>query len=184
MEQLTENSAASCGSAGLPGSDAGFDSSEATNDHRNMVRKYLKVVFDELQSRGFHHDLTKLGPYEKPVFDEFTPKLKNCTYGSDEYKGFLKSMKVALDHHYLHNRHHPEYFLLGPEYNAPVVNSPLERMNLVDLVEMLCDWMAATKRHADGNIMKSIDMNQKRFGYGDELLHILRNTAELLSGKD
>jgi len=54
----------------------------------------------------------------------------------------------------------------------------LEGMTLVDLVEMFCDWCAATERHADGDIMKSIEHNAGRFGYGDVLKAIFRNTAE------
>jgi hypothetical protein len=54
----------------------------------------------------------------------------------------------------------------------------------VDLVEMLMDWWAATKRHADGDIMESIEINQKRFGYSDELKSIFINTVKELENKD
>jgi hypothetical protein len=53
-------------------------------------------------------------------------------------------------------------------------------MSLIDLLEMICDWKAATLRHNDGNIQRSITINKERFKYGDELEAILRNTAELL----
>jgi hypothetical protein len=56
-------------------------------------------------------------------------------------------------------------------------------MNLVDLLEMVCDWKAATLRHANGDIEKSLEINQKRFGYSDELKAILRNTVKLLEAK-
>jgi hypothetical protein len=49
-------------------------------------------------------------------------------------------------------------------------------MNLIDLIEMLCDWKAATLRHNTGDIYKSLDINQKRFGYSDELKHLFKNT--------
>jgi hypothetical protein len=45
---------------------------------------------------------------------------------------------------------------------------------------MFCDWKAATLRHKDGDIIKSIEQNQKRFGYSDELKAIFLNTAGLL----
>lgn len=131
------------------------------------------MIKDELQSRWTHHDLTKVGPIEKPVFDEYTPKLKDSTYGSEEYKGFLAAMKPALDHHYAKNRHHPEHFENG-----------IQGMNLVDLIEMFCDWKAATMRHGDGDLMKSIDINQTRFGYDDDLLLIFRNSVALFNGTD
>jgi len=50
-------------------------------------------------------------------------------------------------------------------------------MDLLDLVEMLCDWKAATERHKDGDLLRSIEQNQKRFLYSDELKQILINTA-------
>ena len=52
-------------------------------------------------------------------------------------------------------------------------------MNLVDLIEMICDWTAATLRHDTGDIVKSIEINQKRFNYSDELKEIFLNTVEL-----
>jgi hypothetical protein len=64
------------------------------------------------------------------------------------------------------------------------MQSPLEQMTLVDLMEMLCDWKAATLRHADGDIMKSVNQNQERFGYSDELRMILANTARWLDEQD
>jgi len=51
-------------------------------------------------------------------------------------------------------------------------------MSLIDIVEMICDWIAAVERHDDGNIFKSIEINQKRFGYSDDLKNILINTAK------
>jgi hypothetical protein len=100
------------------------------------------------------------------VFDEYTPKLKRSTYGSDEYKGFLEAMGPALDHHYDVNRHHPEHFEQG-----------IGGMNLIDLIEMMADWKAATERHEDGDLERSLRINQERFGISDQLVAILRNTA-------
>ncbi len=78
-------------------------------------------------------------------------------------------MKVGLDHHYAANSHHPEHFKNG-----------VDDMNLMDLVEMFCDWIAATRRHADGNIFNSIRHNKDRFKLSDQLVSILGNTAHSL----
>ena len=56
----------------------------------------------------------------------------------------------------------------------------LHDMTLIDIIEMLCDWKAATLRHKDGAIRRSIEQNQKRFGYGDELKQIFINTIDVL----
>ena len=50
----------------------------------------------------------------------------------------------------------------------------------LDVVEMLCDWMVAVKRHEDGDIYKSIEINKERFGLSDQLVQILKNTVEKL----
>jgi hypothetical protein len=146
-----------------------YDSSKDTLEHIRTVSKYLNKIIIELLYRAQNHDSTKLTSQEKEIFDIYTPKLKNSTYGSEEYKTFLKEMKVALDHHYDLNRHHPEYYQEG-----------IDEMDLIDLVEMLCDWKSATERHADGDIEKSILINKERFDISDQLIKILQNTVRRL----
>jgi hypothetical protein len=126
-------------------------------------------VIKDLQQRQMEHDQSKLVSPEVEIFDEYTPKLKNSTYGSEEYKSFLAGMKPALEHHYAKNNHHPEHYADG-----------IKGMSLLDLIEMICDWKAATLRHNDGDIRKSIEINQKRFGYSDELKQIFLNTLGIV----
>lgn len=54
----------------------------------------------------------------------------------------------------------------------------VDGMTLLDLVEMFCDWKAATERHADGSIEKSIKHNKGRFNLTDQLASILNNTRK------
>jgi len=144
-----------------------YDSREDTEKHINEVRRLIETVTFHLDKRGELHDVSKLVEPEKSVFDEVTPKLKALTYDSDEYKASLKGMGTALKHHYEMNRHHPEYFENG-----------ISDMNMVDLLEMLCDWLAATKRHADGDIFKSLEINKKRFNMSEEMYNLLKRTLE------
>jgi len=148
-----------------------------TRKHIMRVAKYLQIFSTELLHRAHEHDASKLKEPEASVFEKFTPLLKGCTYGSPEYQQFLTDMKPALVHHYDHNRHHPEFF------NVPTENQ-ISCMDLFDIVEMMCDWLAATKRHNDGNITKSITINKKRFNISDQLEMILRNTAIELEEKE
>jgi hypothetical protein len=137
----------------------------------------------DLARRAEEHDLSKLESPEREVFDEFTPKLKGSTYGSDEYRSFLAEMKRGLDHHYKANSHHPEHYAQEfGEINPQLVASgeAIRDMTLLDLVEMLCDWKAASERHADGDIRRSVEINQARFGYSDELKRILLNTLPVI----
>jgi len=145
------------------------DYTKETNKHIDTVQHFMSVIINQLLERAHLHDRSKLENPEAKIFMEYTPKLKNSTYGSDEYNNFLKGMQVALDHHYENNRHHPDHFKNG-----------IQDMNLVDLIEMICDWKAATLRHNNGNIFKSIEISQERFKFSDEIKQILLNTAELL----
>lgn len=144
-----------------------YDSKTDTLQHIKRVNELLMHAASELLIRAGKHDSTKLKDPEKELFDKYTPKLKDCTYGSDEYKGFLMELKVALDHHYANNSHHPEHY-----YNG--VNG----FDLFDLMEMFFDWKAATERHNDGDIRKSIVINKDRFKISEQICDIFRNTAD------
>jgi hypothetical protein len=137
--------------------------------HIETVRNYINEVIKGLISRQELHDQSKLHEPELSIFHEYTPKLREISYGSEEYKKCMCEMKTAIDHHQKCNRHHPEYFSNG-----------ILGMTLIDIVEMLCDWKAATLRHQDGNIYKSLEINAKRFGYSEELHCILKNTIDWL----
>lgn len=137
--------------------------------HIERVRNLLNWAAKELLERGERHDQSKLERPEVEAFTVYTAKLATCTYGSEEYEGYRKAMGPALQHHYANNRHHPEHFKNG-----------VDDMNLLDVLEMLLDWKAASERHNDGNIRKSIERNADRFGLSPQLVRILENTADLL----
>jgi len=135
--------------------------------HIERVRNLLNFAVKDLLERGELHDQSKLEQPEVGFFTEFTPKLAASTYGSPEYNKFREEMKPALDHHYARNRHHPEFHKNG-----------IADMNLLDLIEMFCDWKASSERHNNGNILKSIEINGDRFGMSLQLVKIFENTAK------
>lgn len=140
-----------------------------TQQHINKVRKYIRFFTDKLTTRGELHDASKMEPGEIELFAEHTEKLSDIEYGSDEYKAELEALAPALEHHYSHNRHHPEYH-----------NAGINGMNLLDIMEMLCDWKASSERQRNGNLLKSIEINAERFNIDKQLMQILINTAQLL----
>ncbi len=144
-----------------------FETMVQTYEHKRQVSWNITNIIHDLLLKSLLHDDSKLESPEVEIFAEYTPKLASTTYGSDEYKGYLKEMQVALNHHYASNQHHPEFYSEG-----------INGMTLVDLIEMICDWVAATMRHDDGDIYKSLEINQKRFGYSDELKQIFKNTVD------
>lgn len=144
-----------------------------TLKHIERVRNLLNKCAVNLIQRGERHDQTKLESPEVELFTEYTPKLALCTYGSEEYNGFLDKIKPALDHHYANNSHHPEHYKNG-----------IDDMDLLDIIEMICDWKASSERQNNGNIRKSIETNAKRFNMSPQLVKIFENTASLLFGKN
>ena len=146
-----------------------YDSREETNAHIDRVDALLIEVGNVLSRRAEQHDSTKLRTPEKEIFDAVTGKLKGMTYGSDEYKASLAEMGPALDHHYAANRHHPEHHENG-----------VCDMTLIDLIEMLADWKAAGERHADGSLVRSLEINEARFKIPECLIGIMKKTAEEL----
>jgi Family of unknown function (DUF5662) len=142
-----------------------YDSMLDTLKHSRRVDELLMELVVEIQKRMTVHDQSKMEPPEKAMFDEFSSKLKNSTYNSEEYKQFLRDMP-ALKHHYENNRHHPEHFEDG-----------INGMNLIDILEMLADWKAAGERHADGDMAESLVQQRTRFGISEQLLRIFENTV-------
>lgn len=153
----------------LPLVEVVYNSEADTLKHIKRVNQLLLQFSQNLLTRATIHDDSKLEPTEKMLFDEMTPKLASSVYGSEQYKGMLDQLKVALDHHYKNNSHHPEHYPNG-----------IDDMDLMDIVEMFVDWKAATERHNNGDIYKSFDVNKGRFKMSEQLYNIFKNTAKNL----
>ncbi len=124
--------------------------------HKFWVAYYLLKYRRSMIWRALCHDISKYRWSESKGFAKVVLELRKISYGSDKYKENLETIKDSVKLHYIRNRHHPEYH----------TNGYLD-MTGVDKVEMVADWCAAVRRHADGDIWKSIEHNQKRFGYSD-----------------
>lgn len=142
-----------------------MDSRLETYKHILQVQKFINQIIKELLYRCEKHDQSKLFSPEKEAYDEIIDKLADLTYGSDEYMSIFKDFNDATNNHYKCNRHHPQHYSNG-----------IQGMNLIDIIEMLCDWKAASLRH--NNI--SLEINQERFGFSDELKQIFINTLQFM----
>jgi hypothetical protein len=116
-----------------------------------------------LMRRIPEHDASKFVDPEKSIYDAYPGR---APYGTKEYGARLLKMRAALEHHYEHNRHHPEHFAEG-----------IDGMSLIDVFEMLLDWYAVALRFG-GNIRESIEINTERFSLGPQLKAILLNTVQ------
>lgn len=140
----------------------------------SVLADYAADFCDDTMKRAERHDESKLHAPEKERFDYVGTHqhLGKCKYGSDEYKKSLEYLGPALQHHYEVNDHHPEHFENG-----------VDGMNLMQLVELFCDWDAACHRNKDGNIYQSLEKNKERFTLAEDLYSILKTTADIFEGK-
>jgi hypothetical protein len=140
-------------------------------DHKRRVGLYLQKVANALFQRAVVHDNSKFSPEEYEPYEEAFPELQKYAYGTEEFKAALRKIKPAINHHYENNSHHPEYFEAG-----------ISQMNLLDVVEMVCDWIAASER-SQTDLLKGLEMNKERFKINDQLHCIIKNTVIELTGK-
>ena len=141
--------------------------------HIERLRNLLNRMAIQLLQRGELHDQSKLKAPEIAAYTANFHLLKDFTFGSPEYEAnkAKTGMNEALAHHYAQNRHHPEHFKHG-----------LSDMDMIDVLEMLCDWKASSELQLNGNLRKSIEVNGRRFGMSSDLIRLFENTVPLLEG--
>jgi hypothetical protein len=123
-----------------------------TTVHKFWVMYYLCRFVLLLIWRGIKHDLTKYSKHEAPYFANQVENLKNLEYGTEEYRQSLEKIRPALNHHYRHNSHHPQYHKNG-----------FADMSVLDRIEMMADWLASRKRNKPTSLNKSFALNIDRF---------------------
>jgi hypothetical protein len=142
------------------------DSTKDTNDHIAKVEGYLSLIADLLRIRATVHDASKLQEPELSGYAGLSEALKGLTYGTPEHRAAFAPFKDIIKHHYAHNSHHPEHYPGG-----------INDMSLLDVVEMLCDWKAASERNG-GDFGASIKISCQRFGIDPQIGLIFANTAK------
>lgn len=144
------------------------EGTKSTLDHIKQVQFNMNEFAFQLIRRGVIHDASKLEEPEASAFSRLSGNLTTSEYNSKEYHDGIRQLDLngALSHHYENNPHHPEHHQDG-----------IWDMSLFDIVEMYCDWQAAVLRHENGDLLKSIDLNQERFNMSPQLASIFRRTA-------
>lgn len=142
--------------------------------HKALVFSYMFRVSMQILWRAIVHDNSKFSGVELSTFQRVFPKLRSTTYGTPEYFELLKELGSALDHHYKVNSHHPEHYVWAG------VKGDYEQLTIIDRLEMLCDWAAATKKHDDGDLHDSITKNGGRFKYDfEEKQRLIKSAQEM-----
>lgn len=135
--------------------------------HKFVVLQFLNAMVQDLIKRGETHDNTKFTEDEFPDVVAAIDELKQFPYGSPEYEEVRKKWWHGFEKHYKKNRHHPEFFENG-----------ILDMDLVDIIELLVDWKAASMRTGNGgDFEKSIQIGAARYNIHPDLVKIFMNTA-------
>lgn len=130
--------------------------------HSDLVSRYLRQLAAELELRAATHDMSKFSHDEFDGFVRINRIARECEYGSPEYKqSIAKENAVAL--HYSRNRHHPEYHEGGTE-----------DMSLIDIIEMVADWKAASITYRQTALEKSLELQEERFGLEPRHLYLIQ----------
>lgn len=137
-----------------------------TLQHINRVRKRISCFVNILEQRAKEHDKSKLEEPELIGWVAMDQEQK-YEYGSPAYYDKMERYKEVFEHHYAVNRHHPEFF-----------HNPEQEMNLVDLIEMLCDWFSYKEEFTYEEGYRCINEQCKRFHFSHTLKKILLNTFQ------
>lgn len=137
--------------------------------HIGEVQENLEIFASFLRQRGLAHDRSKLEELEFDAFVGTREQFKKANYGSDEYAECMRLTKPAVDHHYTNNPHHTGFH-----------NDGVNDMNLVDIIEMLCDWAAAARRSPDKELVDTMEYAFDKYGIDKQLEGIIRTTLSQL----
>ena len=138
--------------------------SSYTLEHISRVKSKMEFFASVLAARGANHDNSKLTEPEHSGWLAMDREPR-YPYGSKEYYDKMHRYKEVLEHHYSVNSHHPEHF-----------KDPSLQMDLVDLIEMLCDWFSYSDNISWLEGYNSINSQCARFGLNDTIRHLLLNT--------
>lgn len=137
--------------------------------HVRVVQFLLIELSQELERRAAGHDISKLALDEFGGFVEVNRIARTHPYGSQEYKDSLKDNKT-IELHFSRNRHHPEYHADG-----------VDGMNLLDWVEMVVDWRAASLTYGNTDWNEVLEKQFERFKMTPEQVYLVRMIAVLLT---
>jgi len=130
--------------------------------HQRIVAAYMRRLAYALLEVAEVHDLSKLSLDEFGGFVEMNHVAREHKFGSEEYYAALENRDDVVGLHYQRNRHHPEHHDRG-----------IDDMTLVDLVEMVADWQAASDVYGKATFEEGLKVLRDRFGLTSCHLHLI-----------
>jgi hypothetical protein len=137
-------------------------------DHKEKVGKNLLKIQTEIGRRMYSHDNDKIANdtiFE--VYEQYNSKLRNEKYDSPEFLKYAKIMRPAVQLHTSKNRHH--FY----DKSNQIKN---EEVDLIDLIEVLCDWIGATERNPNIDFKEALEYNFEKYNIPKEWRIIMLNT--------
>jgi len=131
--------------------------------HQDKVGETMSRLGGQVSCRGACHDHSKLHEEEYQGFVDLLAADSDMDVRSKEYQDIVTSAKTAcIQTHYKNNRHHPEH------------HENIEDMTLLDLIEMVCDWKAASpsKRHK-GSFEENLAFLKERKGLTERQCYVI-----------
>ena len=106
-----------------------------------------QAIEDLNKGRIQDHDLSKYSEEEfEPYRAKYYPTEKEISGLTDEAKSSIeKNADIAWQHHYNTNPHHPNYWI-DKETGNPI------DMDLISIVEMICDWEAMSMKFGGSTV--------------------------------
>lgn len=152
-----------------------------TRKHQQLVAGLLILCAKKLLDRAVKHDASKLQEPERSYYIDpvYALNTEEVPYGSARYQELTKQMGQGWDHHKLTNDHHIEFFI---PYSVQTLNDPIRALDLFALIEMLADWIAASRRR-DNNSAMALDYMKKKYPVDEQLEAIILNTLAMMEGK-
>lgn len=107
-----------------------------------------------LFKRGSEHDNSK---FDTEEFTRLSKILKSKKCFIDAKTQLSKEERKAIQYHWEHNRHHPEFHV-----------EPSDDMSELDILEMVCDWYARSKQYGTEFIPFVMERQENRFKFSED----------------
>ena len=145
-----------------------------TREHQLAVARILMGVAKQLLDRAIKHDESKMHEPERSGYIEpvYALNAEKVEYASARYKELCSQMGEAWKHHEANNDHHIGFFV---PYSVQTLNDPIRCLDLICLLEMCCDWIAAAQRKGNDSVF-ALDAMCKKYSMDEQLAQIIRNT--------
>lgn len=137
--------------------------------HNGVVSHLLRRLARKLEERADLHDNSKFSLDELEGFIGFKEAARVHPFGTPEYYQAQERFQPTIDLHMSRNSHHPEHY-----------NGNLDRMSLMDFMEMLCDWGGAIAIYGQLDFEKSLEIQQQEFDIQPHHLYLIRLIAKEL----